>query len=83
LPDPQDKTKNIPQRDTFYNVRIFEKVLDSLGHPLRTVNGRDSMTPENSQWQTLGKRAIIHDYNYNFIPAYDAQVQQIRAAAKK
>lgn len=83
MPDPKDKTKNVPVRDTFYNVRIIEKVTDSLGNVLKTTSGRDSMTAPENQWQPLSKNGIIHDYNYNFIPAYNGQMEQLKAAAKR
>lgn len=62
-PDPSDKTKNIPYKDTLYNVSVILPVTDSLGVALKTKAGKDSMTV---RWVTLNKSIILHDYNRNY-----------------
>jgi|SRR5215204_5510520 len=76
MPDPKDKTKNIPTRDTFYNIRITEPRTDSMGAVIKRANGLDSMRDEWIQYSKLG---IVYDYQFNFLPLYQAQVERIRS----
>lgn len=64
-PDPTDKTRNILQRDTFYNILVVENVFDSTGRMLLAKNGQDSL---QGNWRTATKNIVLEDYNFNYIP---------------
>lgn len=62
-PDPKDKTKNIPRRDTIYNLAIFDQVRDSLGKVIK-VGERDSV---KLRWVAVNPNLILVDYNRDYM----------------
>lgn len=63
MPDPADKTRNIPARDTAYWVYVEDPALDSAGTLLKRKNGMDST---RGQWMQAARGFIVHDYNFHY-----------------
>lgn len=62
MPNPNDKTKNIVKRDTFYNVSVLQTIVDSTGAPIKGVNG-DSV---RLGWLGYTKDWILIDHKVSF-----------------
>ena len=75
MPDPKDKTRNIPTRDTFNNIFLVEKVFDSLDNQVKNSAGRDSII---YRWQTVNKKAVIRDLYWDYRAVEQAEFDTFR-----
>lgn len=80
LPDPKDKTRNIPARDTVFSVFVIDNIVDSLGNEIKNTKGGDSIT---FRWQPVGKRAILKDLQWDFQAAQNEERKMMQQRQKK